>query len=1048
MTATTQPPDLEQRLRAVVPAARLVRERHLRKVLHRLADAGQSVSVHPELPVWVDRDRLQALDILPAEVFDGSESPLLLLTAPGDRFPTDRPEPDVLRHYWRLLFRAVVEPELHAQAKAGQLTPEVARKRFTALGAEMASEARFVLESDHLVPHGADDLTVLIAFVATFAEYARFDPRGLLWVFPSLPDSCDGLTVMAPGVAFDRLLDLTRPVGAADAVPTAVPDSRADPERDEPPWDGSGELLALSRRAAATGNHVRAAILRTRAGGSGWAQIRSGLVPRLAAVLGWDEPTARAWGNALGPLLKAAARGSWPRAARALYDLQRIPVDLDGELYTVDPVEWATTLGRRPLRRPLTRARPVILHRHLATARKHLLRARVPAHDRDRLDVLLAGELRRVEARIRAELGPVVRAVLDEVGLRPVNQSEQIARDKLVAELLDRVCDRGFIRLGDLRDAVSRNQLKMPDLREPVDLVRGDPLLRADERLAVELDGVYHRGEVYLRWIQRGTAAAFGTPVGRWLSKYVLFPFGGAFLTVEFAKYLAYEVGKLYGYVHSLLPRPAGEEPVLEALVGGTVEAVPTTEEAAHHGVALTPESVAVMLALGVLFLALLYWPAFRSAVQAGVSMAWSGLRFAVVDLPLAVWRSRPVRALRDNAVTRFVNRYFGTGLVTGLLTALVFILLGGGPGQTATATGVMFGLATLLVNTPFGRRLEDETAEAITDAWRVLRVNLIPGLVAWLVWAFRELAGVVERGLYSVDEWFRFREGQAAPSLALKAVLALVWFPVAYLVRFAFMLLLEPQINPVKHFPVVTVSHKLLLPLIGAVADATGLSEATSALIIGGIPGIFGFIAWELKENWRLYAANRPQTLPAVPIGHHGETMRGLLRPGFHSGTVPSLYRKLRAAVRRAELTGEPPRVGRQTQGLAEVAHAVESFAERELIPLMNSASTWDGLTPRLRSVRVSVQSISLELDVAELGKEPLRFAFDHHGGVISTHVAEPGWLDRLTADQRQVLNVALSGFAALGCAGPPEAVGPMVRSQTWTEWVQFWELANRKPS
>ena len=38
-------------------------------------------------------------------------------------------------------------------------------------------------------------------------------------------------------------------------------------------------------------------------------------------------------------------------------------------------------------------------------------------------------------------------------------------------------------------------------------------------------------------------------------------------------------------------------------------------------------------------------------------------------------------------------------------------------------------------------------------------------------------------------------------------------------------------------------------------------------------IPGIFGFLVWELKENWRLYGANRPRQLKPVPIGHHGET-------------------------------------------------------------------------------------------------------------------------------------------------------------------------------
>src|SRR5581483_11674199 len=182
---------------------------------------------------------------------------------------------------------------------------------------------------------------------------------------------------------------------------------------------------------AAAGNHVREAILRVRAGASGWPAIRSGLVPRLAKVLGWDDRTARAWAGALGSLLRPAARGVWPRAARALYDLQKIPVDLEGGLYTVDPVEWATTFGRRPLYRPLTRARLVVLHRHLATARNHLLRARVDPADRDRLGTLLAVESHRVEDRIRAELGPVVRGVLDEAGLRPANLPERVARDKL-----------------------------------------------------------------------------------------------------------------------------------------------------------------------------------------------------------------------------------------------------------------------------------------------------------------------------------------------------------------------------------------------------------------------------------------------------------------------------------------------------------------------------------------------------------------------------------------------------------------------------------------
>ena len=182
------------------------------------------------------------------------------------------------------------------------------------------------------------------------------------------------------------------------------------------------------------------------------------------------------------------------------------------------------------------------------------------------------------------------------------------------------------------------------------------------------------------------------------------------------------------------------------------------------------------------------------------------------------------------------------------------------------------------------------------------------------------------------------------------------------------------------------------------------------------------------------------------MALGHHGETMRGLLRLGFHSGTVPRLYKKLRAAVQRAERSRRPPRAGKLTQGLADVAHAVENFARRELVPLLRSAGSWDGLTPRVAGVRVAVQSIWLDLDVPELGRPALRLAFAHRDGQVLARVAEPGWLGRLQGDQRAVFDVAVGGFAALGSAGPPGAVGRVGPLLDWPRWVQFWERANQQ--
>ena len=95
---------------------------------------------------------------------------------------------------------------------------------------------------------------------------------------------------------------------------------------------------------------------------------------------------------------------------------------------------------------------------------------------------------------------------------------------------------------------------------------------------------------------------------------------------------------------------------------------------------------------------------------------------------------------------------------------------------------------------------------------WRLFSRNMIPGLLGLILAFFRRLLDGVERMLYTVDEYLRFRGGDRRGSVAVKAVLGFVWFFVTYVIRFCVNLLAEPQINPVKHFPVVTVSHKLVL--------------------------------------------------------------------------------------------------------------------------------------------------------------------------------------------------------------------------------------------
>ena len=123
-------------------------------------------------------------------------------------------------------------------------------------------------------------------------------------------------------------------------------------------------------------------------------------------------------------------------------------------------------------------------------------------------------------------------------GFHPRNLPERVAYQKLIEELLDKIIERGFLTLGDLRDACSRSNLKIPDLAGPLEFVRGDRLLRTDSALAEELDGVYRRGEIYLRLLQRFSSLAFASPWGRFLTLYVALPFGGAFVGLEGLKHL------------------------------------------------------------------------------------------------------------------------------------------------------------------------------------------------------------------------------------------------------------------------------------------------------------------------------------------------------------------------------------------------------------------------------------------------------------------------------------------------------------------------------
>src|SRR5262249_49609919 len=137
--------------------------------------------------------------------------------------------------------------------------------------------------------------------------------------------------------------------------------------------------------------------------------------------------------------------------------------------------------------------------------------------------------------------------------------------------------------------------------------------------------------------------------------------------------------------------------------------------------------------------------------------------------------------------------------------------------GANAALVGgaLAFAGATVLLHSRIGRDLEEVVADNLARTWEQLHADILPGILRWIIGFFKQLVEGVERLLYTVDEWLRFRSGESRLALVIKATLGVVWFVLTYFVRVFVNLFVEPTFNPIKHFPVVTVAAKLIVPLI-----------------------------------------------------------------------------------------------------------------------------------------------------------------------------------------------------------------------------------------
>jgi hypothetical protein len=984
----------------------------------------------------------------------------LLIAQPEPEELAQKDSGAVLTELWRRLFRARVERELDEAFESQKIEPGGLEARIAAIGHTEFEEARAVLRQDGLLSAPASNRAAYTVFAAVFLELTYFDPPARAIVFPAIESAAPVESVLARDLDGKALLAATRPAGAPE--PSPLPSAESEDSEPEPPSDAAEDdepfeepgaarvrfqrLAALARSAIQRGNCVRAAILWTRLANragpeadqaeraAARAALRQ-LAVRLRKALFVQKGEAKLWVEALTPLLKLAASEFWSPERRLLYDLQRVCIDHEREVFRLEPVGWLLSLGRRPLKHPLPHLREVVMSKHLQSAAKWLRRVRLPRDARARLEGLLRPAVGRAEEALRRRFRPWVDSTLESEWPRPGNLPERVAYRKLVEEMIDPIVSRGFTTLGDLRDAASRGNLKLSDLKGPGEFWRGDRLLKADCALGEVLDGVHRNGEIYLRGLQRFSALGFGTPLGRALTRYLALPYGGSFMLLK------------------------GLEEINDVVIARVTGA---------HLHFVSPASI---LICGTIALGLINHAQFRRAILATAKVLGQVLRAAFWEIPARLINHPFLRQLLASAVAIAAWRYMlKPGLVTATLWALSRVA-GLGPPAANALGAATFLAASLLFNTRVGLMLEELMIERVSRAWHSLIFEVVPGLFRIIMSAFGRALEWVEKLIYAGDEWLRFREGQSRGFLVAKAVLAPVWGIATYAVRVYLTLLVEPQINPIKHFPVVTVAAKIMLPFaltltrilsapltpfLGAV-----IAKSIAAATVFFFPGFFGFLVWELRANWRLYEANRPQSLGPLAVGSHGETVVRFLRPGFHSGTVPKRF----ARWRRMRRAGREQASLKHREALHHVEEAVRRLVKREFAALLRESRSLGNWSIEPGSIHLATNRIRIELLAVARDRPSLWLDLEERSGVLAAGISRPGWLECLNAAERLTLADAVAGLYKISgvelvhtpgepidaaCANadggcetqtPPGSVDFTAVRIPWRVWIEIWE-------
>lgn len=926
------------------------------------------------------------------------------------------------------VLRAAFHASVHRALELRALSPGAVRARVERIGRTEFEEIRATLAQDDLLLSEDDDREVYVEFCAVYLELSWFAPELLEATFPGLSDLAVIEEVVARDVDVEELLALEMPASIGPASRAHGAGSLPPPRPGEP-GVGSGEarsLLIEGERAARRRDFGWAALFGARAVGAADGELREQALALLDEALrtlagqlcvalrrppagegGLDAPTsAEAWRAVLSKLVLGAARApslAGSAEGKALLCLQRATAAHERPGVIVDVPSWILSWGRRAVVRPRADTRELQILGHLQRAAEH--GERIRGVERTEVTSLLQGAARRAEDKVRLALRPKIAGVLRQVGLSARSGPEQQARHQLVEELLDRIIEQKHLSLSQLRDAISRNEIKLPDLSGREELRRGDPLLLADAHLDVALDGIYRRGDVYLRVLQKLSSLPFGTRLGRILALYFAFPLVGAFVVLEGFRYL---LGPPLTWVGL---------PAVDFLTWTSFWATASVIFCLLHS-----EECRVL--------------ARQFLEGIGVVFAWIFFR-----IPRALLTRPTVQQLLARPAVRSLIR---CGLIPAALAALAYLCLPldeEGTLVQALAALVTFASFSALLASPVGWWLENVAIDHLAPTWHSLSRTWIPQMLRLVGGTFHRLMDGLERGLSRIDDVLRFRRSESKALLVAAGIAGTLWAVVGYVIRLYVTLLVEPEINPLKHFPVVTVAHKVLLPFTPDLLRAFDRALSVFGDLVGGavagvtvflLPSVFGFLVWELKENYRLYRATRSPYVPSARFGPRGETMQGLLVVGVHSGTLPKLYERLRRAAQRYDVAAPGSRRARREAVAADlelrrfrkrleaVERSLRHFVQRELVYPLSTSPRWTPGRVTIGRIESSSNRVRIQLRCADQGGgaaapdalAPCELTLEQLGGLLVASLSEPGFVAALDAEESVLFENALAVF------------------------------------